>query len=121
MTHTPETTTTTPAKRARKSAAPRKAAAAKAPAKAPAKAAAAPSPARAASTVSKDGEMTCGVCERTLPVTKFPTTKNAAGEIVRHGRCRECRDGVTPEGKAAIKARVARKAAAAKRAAKAAK
>lgn len=115
-THTP---TTTPAadeaaptpKPARKRAAAKKAAAAPAPAPvAPV--------AKAASTVSKEGEMTCRLCERTLAVTKFPTSRTSAGDVVRVDRCRECRDGVTPEGKAARKAAAARKAKAAAKAAK---
>jgi hypothetical protein len=93
MTHTPTPTTTPARKRAAKSA----------PAKAAAKKAAAPEAAaapvakatKAVSTVSKEGEMSCRVCGQTRPLTKFPTTKNAKGDVVRVDRCRSCRDAAT--------------------------
>jgi hypothetical protein len=83
---------------------PRKAAATDpTPARAGTRKAAVPEPAaiiRAKSTVSKDGEITCRVCHRTMAVTKFPTTKNPAGEVVRVDRCRACRDAAAADRKA---------------------
>jgi hypothetical protein len=72
-----------------------------APAAEPA-AAAAEEPQALRTPAPKEGEQTCRVCERSLPLTKFPT--KAAGEdgiVSRDDRCRECRDKARDERKAA--------------------
>lgn len=49
-----------------------------------------------------DGTQECRTCERTLPLTKFPTKAPAAdGTIGRETQCRECRERIRLEKKAA--------------------
>lgn len=49
--------------------------------------------ARTKSAVSKDGTAVCGGCKADLPITKYPTKRNAEGEYVRDTtECRSCRD-----------------------------
>jgi hypothetical protein len=107
MTHTTPTTTT---RRPRKTAATKTT-----PAKGTRKAAAKPTAAeidgtampsatsnRARTTAATEGEMTCRVCAKTLPVTRFPTKAPAKdGTVHRDDRCRACRDQATAARKAA--------------------
>ena len=45
------------------------------------------------SEVSKEGTHRCPSCRKQLPVTKYPTKRNAEGEYVRAlDECRTCRD-----------------------------
>lgn len=49
-----------------------------------------------------DGTMTCRVCHRNRPETKFPTRPaRADGVVVRDDRCRECRDDAAAARRAA--------------------
>lgn len=53
----------------------------------------APTTDRAKSTVSQDGTATCAGCQTDLPVTRFPTVRNAEGGYERAlAECRSCRD-----------------------------
>lgn len=57
--------------------------------------------ARAKSSVPKDGTAKCGSCRKTLPATKFPTTRTKDGEYVRStAECRACRDARRAAAKA---------------------
>lgn len=59
-------------------------------------------PARAKSTVPKEGTTRCPVCKQTMPVTKFPTVRNAEGVYERStDECRGCRDTRRAAAKAA--------------------
>lgn len=57
---------------------------------------------RAASSVERDGTAKCPACRKSLPVTKFPTRRNAEGEYERDtAECRSCRDARRAAKKAA--------------------
>ena len=54
---------------------------------------------RSASDVSKHRYFTCGLCERSLPETKFPTSDPG---VRATGRCRECRDYLVDQRKQSV-------------------